>query len=346
MNNIDELVEQIFSSITGAIRRAINPIEDRITDLINKLSELEQIHKADIAGLRTELLSEFAGIELGNAKFQEERAIEVVKDIKLLIQTTVDAYINELPAPKAGKDFDLDAVLPVIEEKVAAAVATIPVPENGRDGRDGEAGKDFDLDAVLPVIEEKVAAAVATIPVPENGRDGRDGEAGKDAIEIDILEQVDVARRYQRGTYAKYKGGVIRSFRITDPIDDGGIEKAGWTVIWVGIDDVLFDQNDNCRSFGIGAQLSNGNVSMRTFALPVVIYRGVFKEGMTYAKGDSVTWGGSTWIADRETKDKPDLVDTGWILTAKKGQPGKQGEPGKDGKDGLKGKDGRDAGRY
>ena len=308
MNNIDELVEQIFSSITGAIRRAINPIEDRITDLINKLSELEQIHKADIAGLRTELLSEFAGIELGNAKFQEERAIEVVKDIKLLIQTTVDAYINELPAPKAGKDFDLDAV--------------------------------------LPVIEEKVAAAVATIPVPENGRDGRDGEAGKDAIEIDILEQVDVARRYQRGTYAKYKGGVIRSFRITDPIDDGGIEKAGWTVIWVGIDDVLFDQNDNCRSFGIGAQLSNGNVSMRTFALPVVIYRGVFKEGMTYAKGDSVTWGGSTWIADRETKDKPDLVDTGWILTAKKGQPGKQGEPGKDGKDGLKGKDGRDAGRY
>lgn len=56
---------------------------------------------------------------------------------------------------------------------------------------------------------------------------------------------------------------------------------------------------------------------------PVPIYRGVFKEGAHYERGDMVTWGGSVWHAERETSAKPDSVDSGFRLAVKKGQNGK-----------------------
>ena len=56
---------------------------------------------------------------------------------------------------------------------------------------------------------------------------------------------------------------------------------------------------------------------------PVIIDRGVFKEGQAYVRGDAVTWGGSLWIAQKETGAKPDGPDSGWRLAVKKGRDGK-----------------------
>jgi hypothetical protein len=58
------------------------------------------------------------------------------------------------------------------------------------------------------------------------------------------------------------------------------------------------------------------------FAFPVVLDRGVWKEG-TYQHGDAVTWAGSLWIAQRDTDAKPDVADSGWRLAVKKGRDGK-----------------------
>ncbi|EKF39928.1 collagen triple helix repeat-containing protein [Nitratireductor indicus C115] len=60
------------------------------------------------------------------------------------------------------------------------------------------------------------------------------------------------------------------------------------------------------------------------FTLPVVLDRGVFKAGDTYSAGDGVTWGGSFWIAQKDTADKPGDGD-GWRLAVKKGRDGKDG---------------------
>nr|WP_313023108.1 hypothetical protein [Brucella intermedia] len=59
--------------------------------------------------------------------------------------------------------------------------------------------------------------------------------------------------------------------------------------------------------------------------LPVVIDRGVFSEGKTYEPGDGVTWGGSFWIAQEITAEKPDSAK-GWRLAVKKGRDGRDGK--------------------
>jgi hypothetical protein len=67
---------------------------------------------------------------------------------------------------------------------------------------------------------------------------------------------------------------------------------------------------------------------VRQYRLPIVRDLGVWREG-TYRKGDGVTWGGSFWIAQDETTDKPDGPGgKGWRLAVKKGRDGKDG-PGK-----------------
>lgn len=54
---------------------------------------------------------------------------------------------------------------------------------------------------------------------------------------------------------------------------------------------------------------------------PVPIYCGIFKEGQTYEPGDMVTWGGSLWHCDAETKEKPGTEN--WTQAVKKGRDGK-----------------------
>lgn len=56
--------------------------------------------------------------------------------------------------------------------------------------------------------------------------------------------------------------------------------------------------------------------------LPVLIDRGVYKAGEKYKRGDCVTWGGSLWIAQKETEAKPETDDS-WRLAVKKGRDGK-----------------------
>lgn len=61
------------------------------------------------------------------------------------------------------------------------------------------------------------------------------------------------------------------------------------------------------------------------FTLPVVLDRGVYKDGTEYEAGDGVTSGGSFWIAQGATKDRPGTSDA-WRLSVKKGRDGKDGE--------------------
>lgn len=60
------------------------------------------------------------------------------------------------------------------------------------------------------------------------------------------------------------------------------------------------------------------------FTMPVVIDRGVYRDGSEYKAGDGVTWGGSFWIAQKDTSAKPDAGDD-WRLSVKRGRDGKNG---------------------
>jgi hypothetical protein len=89
---------------------------------------------------------------------------------------------------------DLQASLrDLVREEIARAVAAMPAPRDGRDGKDVDviavktlveaavAGvKQVD---VVPMIRAEVAAAVAALPAPKDGRDGVDGRDGTNGVD-------------------------------------------------------------------------------------------------------------------------------------------------------------------
>lgn len=109
----------------------------------------------------------------------------------------------------------------------------------------------------------------------------------------------------------------------------------------LGFDD-LSVEHDGERGFTF--KFARGErVKTFAFTLPVVIYRGVWEDGRTYEKGDSVTYGGSQWIAKEATASKPGAPDASsraWQLAVKKGTDGKSGAQGPAGPQGPRGEKG------
>jgi integrin beta 3 len=171
--------------------------------------------------------------------------------------------------------------------------------ERGTDGREGKDGRD--------------------------GRDGKDGAPGRDALDLEILPGIDESKSYARGTFAQYRGGIIRALRKSDPITDG-IDKAGWAVLIDGIAAIVVLQGDDARTISVVAMLTSGTKTVSDFVLPVIIYREVWREG-EYTRGDVVTWGGSAWHCQEKTTDKPGN-STSWRLMVKEGARGKDGGSG------------------
>lgn len=92
-----------------------------------------------------------------------------------------------------------------------------------------------------------------------------------------------------------------------------------------GADGLGFDNmevlHDGERGFTL--RFSRGEqIVERSFSIPVVLDRGVFKSDAAYQKGDAVTWGGSMWIAQKDTSAKPETGDD-WRLAVKRGRDGK-----------------------
>jgi hypothetical protein len=166
-----------------------------------------------------------------------------------------------------------------------------------------------------------------------DGRDGKDGEHGRDALEIDILPSIDEAKSYGKGTFASHRGGLWRAVRKT-----GGMD--GWVCLVEGFPEIQVTQLD-VRTFEVECIGCNGTVYKSQFSIPALIDAGVYSASKEYSAGDGVTYGGSWWIAQEQTDEKPG-TGKGWRLAVKKGRDGRDGEAGPKGDAGPKGKDGRD----
>ncbi|KAF6685027.1 phage gp6-like head-tail connector protein [Pantoea sp. EKM20T] len=229
----------------------------------------------------------------------------VLPDIDGMIQRAVSAVVVPQPEP-----------LPDIMQMVKDAVAEIPVPESpvlpDIDGMIQRAVSAIEMPQPepLPDIAQMVKDAVAKIPKPE---DGEPGEDGKDALQIEIMPHIDAEKSYPRGTYAIHHGGLWRSFQKTTGMN-------GWECLVDGISDIDITQAED-RQFTVTAVKSSGEKTEKTFSMPVMIYRDIFKDGVKYYPGDSVTWGGSVWYCHQETGDKPgEDGSKGWKLAVKRGR--------------------------
>jgi hypothetical protein len=85
----------------------------------------------------------------------------------------------------------------------------------------------------------------------------------------------------------------------------------------VGFDDLSVEY-DGDRTVTVKA-VSGERVKAFPITLPMVIYRGVWREADTYTKGDAVTADGSMWIARETPTGKPGTMASGWQLAVKRG---------------------------
>jgi len=219
--------------------------------------------------------------------------------------------VAEIPQPRddsetvarlKGEIEGLRASLAAAEERSAEVTERIAElearePEKGEKGDPGEPG-----------------------PAGEPGRDGADGAPGADG-----KDGVGMA------------GGLIdRSGHLILTLTDGTTRDMGLVVGKDGADgrdgapgrdgfgfDDMAVEYDGERT--ITFRWARGeHVVERSYRMPVILDRGVYKAGVEYERGDAVTWGGSLWIAQEPTSEKPDS-GKGWRLSVKRGRDGKDG---------------------
>lgn len=297
LRELEAQAEFLAPVIAAAVAKAVAPLKEQIAQRDDKVAELTKGIKYLEGELQSVKTPGFHG------------ALELV-DMDALIKTIVDV----IPKPQDGKDAE-----PVDLEALAGkAAALIPVPKNGEPGKDAEP---VDLKAIAALVEvpklpeidlEALAGkAAALVPVPEV----RQPQDGRDALHLEILPTIDEAKTYARNTYAKHDGGLWRSFEQTSGM-------RGWECIVEGLKAVSVTQEGD-REFSVTLAKSSGTELVQKFAMPIQIYKGVFREEQSYDAHDTVTWAGSQWTSTKsDNTDKPGSSDA-WTLVVKAGRNGK-----------------------
>lgn len=253
------------------------------------------------------------------------------------------------PAGADGKSVTLDDVAPLIAQAVAAlppAERGEPGPE-GPQGPQGTPGESIDLVELRAMINEAVALEVGLIPRPKDGADcdmsavaelietaiakrwasivlPKDGEPGRDAFEIDVLPGIKEGRRYERGTWARHAGGLVRAFRDTDPLDASGLQACGWDVMLNGVASIAHETDE--RAVRVRTVLTDGSETVSAVDVSTPYDAGVYKPGEKYYRGAGVSYGGSWFIAQVDDPQGAPEQSKDWRLAVKRGRDGKDGD--------------------
>jgi hypothetical protein len=216
--------------------------------------------------------------------------------------------IDDLPMPVEPP------ALPDIPAMVKEAVAALPAPQDG---------KSVTVDDVRPLIDEAVQKAVSVLPKAKDGEPGKDGVGLAGAI---LSREGGLVLTLTDGTTRDLgivvgKDADMVALRADVERMVAAIPKPKDGADGVGFDDLdLIEGQD-----GVHLRFARGE-TVKQFRLPVVIDRGVYREG-SYHKGDGVTYGGSFWISQEDGNgEKPDS-GKGWRLAVKRGRDGKDAVP-------------------
>ncbi|KAA6006800.1 MULTISPECIES: phage portal protein [Pantoea] len=318
-------VAAMVGEAIAALPRPQDGTSVTIDDVRPMLEELVSIAVADIPAPRDgkdydpDVLKQAVSEAVASLPAPRDGTSVTVDDVRPMLEELVSIAVADIPAPRDGKDYDPD----VLKQAVSEAVASLPAPRDGTS---------VTVDDVRPMLEELVSIAVADIPAPRDGKD-YDPDAlkqavseavaslpvpqdGRDALSLELLPGIDESKSYPRGTWATHNGGLWRAYEKT-------FGMRGWECVVDGVSDVDVSLNER-RCFNVIVNRASGQYENKTFNVPVMLYRGVFKADTEYLPGDTVTWGGSLWHCDTKTQDKPgETGSTGWTLAAKRGRDGR-----------------------
>lgn len=312
MIDSDALADLIAELIGDHVERATAPLLLRIVELEHRLAA-----QPGADGFRTM-------IEDAVAALPPPPTPEAItpEDLAPLIKATVQRAVAALPAPKDGESVDPAVVRGMVDEAVAA-LPPPPAPE-------AITAKDL-----APLIEETVQRTVAALPTP------KDGESVDPAVVRSMIDEAVAALPPAADGVGLADALIDRSGELVLTLTDGSIRKLGQVVgrdadmaalqrqlqemvdaipkpkDAFSLDDLSVESADGGRT--IRLSFSAGGLSKSfELAIPVTIYRGVWREGQ-YKAGDAVTWAGSLWIANEDTAAKPDTGES-WQLAVKRGR--------------------------
>ena len=316
---------EVVSAVRAHVDKSMAPIVARIEAIERKLAEPAAVDGDDLDAVKSDVESLRKAIADLPAPVAPE-----LPDIPAMIAEAVAA----IPAPENGKDADPE----VIRQMVAEAVAEVPPAKDGADA-DMEAvaaqvkelvdttlagwerpqdGKSVTVEELRPLVDESVQRAVSGLPVAKDGVNlagamiDRDGNLVLTLSDGTMKELGVVVGADGKGVdMAAVERSIVEKVAAIPKPKDG--------TDGVGFDDMDLVETDE----GIVLRFTKGDV-VKDFRLPVVIDRGVWKEG-AYRKGDGCTWGGSFWICQEDgATDKPDAGKS-WRLAVKRGRDGKDG---------------------
>jgi hypothetical protein len=293
--------------LAGIVKGQLAPILSRIEALEKRLDGLPAPRDgkdADLGEVRQIIANEVQGIKTA----LEDIKAPDLPDIPAIVAEEVEKAISALPSPQDGKSVTVEEVVPLIVSEVGKRVSELPKPKDGEPGKDGAS---VDRAEVERMVAESVGKVVSAIPAPKDGADGKDGKDGVGLAGAIIDRSGELVVTLTNGE-TRNLGPVIGK--------DGQPGKDG--ADGFGFDDLEASYGGNktvMLKFTKGAR-----VKEFAFTLPIVIDRGIFSEGKSYTAGDGVTWGGSFWIAQKDTGSRPG--DGGdWRLSVKKGRDGRDG---------------------
>ncbi len=294
----EELADSVVSIVKNYVAEALKPIQSQLEGLTKDFDGKSESHNSAIQ-LIFEDLQKLKSIELPKPE-KGEPGKDAVIDMAA-IEEIIKSEVAKIPAPKDGdngKDADMEQIKSYIEEQVK----TLPLPQDG---------KSVTVEDVKPLIFDYIERQIEKLPQPEHGEDGLD------ALDIEILPAINPDKAYPRGVYATHNGGLWKSHKTTEGMN-------GWDCIVNGVSDVEIDY-DGERVFSIKTIRANGEEVKKDFSIPIVIDRGVYKEGEKYQLNDGVTFGGSYWIAQKSNPEgKPGDGNNDFRLAVKRGRDANQ----------------------
>lgn len=209
---------------------------------------------------------------------------------------------------------------------------SLPTPKDGAPGPQGEKGLDGARGDVGPAGQqgergERGEAGPQGVegppgppgPVGEKGFDGKDGRDGLPGV--------------PGATGEKGLDGINGRDGINGKDGADGLGFNDMDATYDGERTITF-------SFTCGDR-----IKVFPFTMPIPLYRGTYDPTKAYEPGDTVTWGGSQWVAKTSTTSiAPDENSTSgkatWALSVMRGRQGKQGQKGDAGERGPRGEQG------
>ncbi len=252
-----------------------------------------------------------------------EKRAPSMEQLDHIVEAALARASASAPPQAPPPEIDYALVFKKVMEQVDAAVALIPVPANG---------KDADPAVIASMVEDAVKQIEIVVPDPIPGKDGVsvDAEQVRSMVRGEVAQAILALPKEKAPDLDAIK--LMVDLAVTHYLKSMPPPPAGKDGL--SVKDFKLELLPDDRTLRMSLN-SNGEVeetNVQEVVLPMVISRDAYEQGKLYARGDSVAWDGSWWIAKRSTNEVPGTSDS-WKLAAQRGRPGKDREVAVKGKE-------------